>query len=231
MADLERASSAFDVLPYADAARRGCAPSAPLTAASRSPSATLFAADLRAWAEERIAEPFEWLLVHPADLAVYLSRHEDGLHAMDGAVEAAAQESQGEGAVEDLSLVSISEDANPIEVVNLTLYDAMKAGASDIHIESRAKEFAIKYRIDGVLSQVALLTGREHAEQIISRIKVMSDPRHRGDPRAPGRPLQGQQPRPRNRRAGVDPSEHLRRSVTRCCGSSTSRRSPTASSA
>ena len=98
------------------------------------------------------------------------------MHAMDGAVEAAAQETQGEGAVDDLSFVSISEDANPIvKLVNSTLYDAMKTGASDIHIESRAKELAIKYRIDGVLSQVALLTGREHAEQIISRIKVMSD--------------------------------------------------------
>jgi general secretion pathway protein E len=95
---------------------------------------------------------------------------------MDGAVEAAAKQTQGEGALEDLSLVSISEDANPIvKLVNSTLYDAMKAGASDIHIESRAKDLAIKYRIDGVLSQVAVLSGREHAEQIISRIKVMSE--------------------------------------------------------
>jgi len=176
MAELERAASAFDVLPYADAARRGCAPIRRAGGGLALAFGDPFAADLRAWAEERIAEPFEWLLVHPADLAVYLSRHEEGLHAMDGAVEAAAQQSQGEGAVEDLSLVSISEDANPIvKLVNSTLYDAMKTGASDIHIESRAKELAIKYRIDGVLSQVALLTGREHAEQIISRIKVMSD--------------------------------------------------------
>ena len=88
----------------------------------------------------------------------------------------AAKETPGEAGAEDLSLVSISEDANPIvKLVNSTLYDAMKAGASDIHIESRAKELAIKYRIDGVLSQVALLSGREHAEQIISRIKVMSE--------------------------------------------------------
>jgi general secretion pathway protein E len=175
MADLERADSAFDVLPYAEAARRGCAPiraAGGLALAFGDP----FAADLRAWAQERIAEPFEWLLAHPADLAVYLSRHEEGLRAMDGAVEAAAKQSAGEGAVEDLSLVSISEDANPIvKLVNSTLYDAMKAGASDIHIESRAKELAIKYRIDGVLSQVGMLSGREHAEQVISRIKVMSE--------------------------------------------------------
>ena len=176
MADLERSQSAFDVLPYADAARRGCAPvrgaGGELALAFGDP----FAADLRAWAEERIAEPFEWLLAHPADLAVYLARHEEGLRAMDGVVDVAKQESPGEPGAEDLSLVSISEDANPVvKLVNSTLYDAMKAGASDIHIESRAKELCIKYRIDGVLSQVALLSGREHAEQIISRIKVMSE--------------------------------------------------------
>ena len=176
MADLERAQSAFDVLPYADAARRGCAPVRGAGGALALAFGDPFAADLRAWAEERIAEPFEWLLAHPADLAVYLARHEEGLRAMDGVVDVAAQESPGEPGAEDLSLVSISEDANPVvKLVNSTLYDAMKAGASDIHIESRAKELAIKYRIDGVLSQVALLSGREHAEQIISRIKVMSE--------------------------------------------------------
>jgi general secretion pathway protein E len=176
MADLERAQSAFDVLPYADAARRGCAPVRGAGGALALAFGDPFAADLRAWAEERIAEPFEWLLAHPADLAVYLARHEEGLRAMDGMVDVAAQESPGEPGAENLSLVSISEDANPIvKLVNSTLYDAMKAGASDIHIESRAKELCIKYRIDGVLSQVALLSGREHAEQIISRIKVMSE--------------------------------------------------------
>src|SRR6185436_6533235 len=176
MADLERAQSAFDVLPYADAARRGCAPVRGAGGALALAFGDPFTADLRAWAEERIAEPFEWLLAHPADLAVYLARHEEGLRAMDGVVEAASKETPGEPGAEDLSLVSISEDANPVvKLVNSTLYDAMKAGASDIHIESRAKELAIKYRIDGVLSQVALLSGREHAEQIISRIKVMSE--------------------------------------------------------
>jgi general secretion pathway protein E len=176
MADLERAQSAFDVLPYADAARRGCAPVRGAGGALALAFGDPFTADLRAWAEERIAEPFEWLLAHPADLAVYLARHEEGLRAMDGVVDVKPQESPGEPGAEDLSLVSISEDANPVvKLVNSTLYDAMKAGASDIHIESRAKELAIKYRIDGVLSQVALLSGREHAEQIISRIKVMSE--------------------------------------------------------
>ncbi len=176
MADLERAASAFDLLPYPEAARRGCAPMRAGDGALALAFCDPFAADLRAWAEERIAEPFEWRLAHSADLAVYLSRHEEGLRAMDGAVGAAAAPAASEAQADELSIVSISEDASPVvKLVNSTLYDAMKAGASDIHIESRANELVIKYRIDGVLSQVGKLSGREQAEQVVSRIKVMSE--------------------------------------------------------
>jgi general secretion pathway protein E len=91
-------------------------------------------------------------------------------------VEAAAGVPSGGGPVEDLSLVSISEDASPVvKLVHSTLYDAMKIGASDIHVETRARDLVIKYRIDGVLTRVGVLPGREQAEQVISRIKVMSE--------------------------------------------------------
>jgi general secretion pathway protein E len=176
MADLEQAQPAFEVLPYPDAARRGCAPLRGVDGSLALAFGDPFAADLRAWAEERIAEPFEWRLAHPADLAVYLSRHEEGLRAMDGMIGAAAAPGAGEAKAEDLSLVSISEDASPVvKLVNSTLYDAMRMGASDIHLESRPRELAIKYRVDGVLVQMGTLPGREQAEQIVSRLKVMSE--------------------------------------------------------
>jgi general secretion pathway protein E len=176
MADLEQASPAFEALPYPDAARHGCAPIRGADGRLALAFGDPFAADLRAWAEERIAEPFEWRLAHPADLAVYLSRHEEGLRAMDGVVGDAAPAAASEAKAEDLSLVSISEDASPVvKLVNSTLYDAMRMGASDIHLESRPREMAIKYRVDGVLVQAGTLAGREQAEQIISRLKVMSE--------------------------------------------------------
>ncbi len=176
MADLERAASAFDVLPYAEAARRGCAAVRGAGGALALVLSDPFAPHLAAWANERIAERFELVLAHRADLAVYLARHEDQLRAMDGVVAAPAGEPAGDSALEDLSLVSISEDASPVvKLVNSTLYDAMKIGASDIHIESRARELVIKYRVDGVLAQVGAAAGREQAEQILSRIKVMSE--------------------------------------------------------
>src|SRR5579885_2067871 len=51
-----------------------------------------------------------------------------------------------------LSFASVSEAASPaVRLVNSTLYDALKAGASDIHLESTAGGIAVKYRVDGVL--------------------------------------------------------------------------------
>jgi general secretion pathway protein E len=75
-----------------------------------------------------------------------------------------------------ISLRSISEDSSPVvRLVNSTLYDALKAGASDIHLETAASGIGIKYRIDGVLAQVGSIAGVENAEQVISRIKVLAE--------------------------------------------------------
>lgn len=56
-----------------------------------------------------------------------------------------------------------------------TLYDALKLEASDIHLETTASGLAIKYRIDGVLTHVGAMQGIEQADQVLSRIKVMSE--------------------------------------------------------
>jgi type IV pilus assembly protein PilB len=47
-----------------------------------------------------------------------------------------------------------AEDAPVVKLVNLILIDAIKKGASDIHIEPYEKEFRVRYRIDGVLYEV-----------------------------------------------------------------------------
>src|SRR6185503_1763546 len=60
-------------------------------------------------------------------------------------------------------------------LVDSTLYDALKTGASDIHLESTVSGLVIKYRIDGVLTPARPIPGIELAEQVISRIKVMSE--------------------------------------------------------
>ena len=62
-----------------------------------------------------------------------------------------------------------------VRLVNSTLYDALKTGASDIHLETVANGLVIKYRIDGVLSQIGTMPRLDFSEQVISRIKVMSE--------------------------------------------------------
>jgi general secretion pathway protein E len=75
-----------------------------------------------------------------------------------------------------LSFASVSEAASPaVKLVNSTLYDALKAGASDIHLESTAGGLAVKYRVDGVLDHATAVGGIELAEHIISRLKVLAE--------------------------------------------------------
>ncbi|HQV09651.1 MAG TPA: GspE/PulE family protein, partial [Thauera sp.] len=82
----------------------------------------------------------------------------------------------GGGEVEDLSLQRITAGASPVvKLVNSTLYDALKQGASDIHLESQPGGLVIKYRIDGVLSRVGTVSAADLAEQAISRLKVMAE--------------------------------------------------------
>jgi general secretion pathway protein E len=129
----------------------------------------------RAYAAHVLGAPFKTALTHPADLAALMARHEEGLHAMEGMGGGSMLAAQDPGA-ETLSFASIAEDASPVvRLVRSTLYDALKAGASDIHLETDPRGLTVKYRIDGVLSHVAQVPGTETAEQAVSRIKVMAE--------------------------------------------------------
>ena len=67
-------------------------------------------------------------------------------------------------------------DINPvIRLVDTTIFNALERRASDIHIETRSGEVAIKYRIDGVLHYAMPPISKDWHQTIISRIKVMSE--------------------------------------------------------
>jgi general secretion pathway protein E len=176
MDDLYHLVPAFDVLPFAEALQHECVLFREATGAHHLVFADPFAPAFRRWAEERLAVPFTWHLAHPSDIAAYLARHEDGLRAMDAVLPAAGARGGVAVFVDDLSLKTISEDTSPvIKLVHSTLYDALKVGASDIHLETEGDSLNIRYRIDGVLNAVGALSGAGLAEQVISRIKVMSE--------------------------------------------------------
>ncbi|MGA2116149.1 MAG: GspE/PulE family protein [Bryobacteraceae bacterium] len=73
-------------------------------------------------------------------------------------------------------LTAIDNDIAPvIKLVDTTIFNALERRASDIHIESRDQEVAIKYRIDGVLHYAMPPIAKDWQSTIISRIKVMSE--------------------------------------------------------
>lgn len=73
-------------------------------------------------------------------------------------------------------LTSADSDIAPvIKLVDTTIFNALERRASDIHIESRDQEVAIKYRIDGVLHYAMPPIAKDWHSTILSRIKVMSE--------------------------------------------------------
>jgi general secretion pathway protein E len=176
MDELRRAAPAFDVLPFNECAQRGCAllraQNGDLLLATDDP----FSAELAAWAEERLAVPFAWRLVHRGDLVAFLAGHEETLRALDTVQAETAGASQEHDRVEDLSLKAISEETSEVvRLVRSTLRDALKIGASDIHLETVAAGLTIKFRIDGILSQIKLIQDKQQAEQAIARVKVLAE--------------------------------------------------------
>lgn len=72
-----------------------------------------------------------------------------------------------------IDLERSAEDAPVVKLVNLVLIDAIKKGASDIHIEPYEKDFRVRYRIDGVLYEM-MKPPLKLKNAITSRIKIMS---------------------------------------------------------
>jgi general secretion pathway protein E len=179
MSDINDQTAALDVLPFRDMLRHEC-----LLLRNSAEELTLVISDpfdskLRMWADATIDFVHHKALAHRSDISAYLSRQEKGLRAMESlGADLASGSAKGveAGAVEELSFRTISEDSSPvIKFVNSTIFDALRAGASDIHLESDGHGMLIKYRVDGVLSKVGSVSSAELAEQTISRIKVMSE--------------------------------------------------------
>jgi general secretion pathway protein E len=175
MAALDAMTADFERLTFSEASRRHC-----LAARDAEGQLWLVLTDpwdstSRAYAAHVLGIPFTTGLAHPGDLLALLARHEEGLRAMQDVGPGKAQAIHDSG-VEALSFASIAEDASPVvRLVRSTLYDALKAGASDIHLETDARGLTVKYRIDGVLSHIAHAPGIDVAEQAVSRIKIMAE--------------------------------------------------------
>jgi type IV pilus assembly protein PilB len=80
------------------------------------------------------------------------------------------------GDEEDVSVLELekaSADAPVVRLVNMILLNAIKKGASDIHIEPYEKTLRVRYRIDGVLAE-EMTPPLKLKNAITSRLKIMS---------------------------------------------------------
>ncbi|HEV2315572.1 MAG TPA: type IV-A pilus assembly ATPase PilB [Candidatus Acidoferrales bacterium] len=87
--------------------------------------------------------------------------------------DAALELSQEEADMDLASLEKAAEEAPIIKLVNLILTDAVKRGASDIHVEPYEKEYRVRFRIDGILQNV-MSPPMKLRDAITSRIKIMA---------------------------------------------------------
>jgi type IV pilus assembly protein PilB len=109
-----------------------------------------------------------------------LKRTEQSQRVLEQATEAFALQT---GKTEDQEDETLSGDrvtrdttASPIvKLVETVIFTALERRASDIHIEARDGEVAVKYRIDGVLQHAMTPISKDWHSPVISRIKVLSD--------------------------------------------------------
>jgi len=91
----------------------------------------------------------------------------------EGQTESVELEEQDEASLNLAQLEKAAEEAPVIKLVNYILTDAVKRGASDIHLEPYEKEYRVRYRIDGML-QFIMNPPNKLRDAIISRVKIMS---------------------------------------------------------
>jgi general secretion pathway protein E len=175
--DLNAYAPQFDKLSLAAAQQRRCVllrdPARPqeLRCALSDP----FDTDLMAFVDSLSDQPISFCLATAADIHAYLNRHEAQSRTFDSLENSLGETTDVPQAAEVLSLATVSTAVSPaVRLVNSTLYDALRAGASDVHLESTPVGLAVKYRIDGVLDGVAQVNGVALAEHVISRLKVLA---------------------------------------------------------
>src|SRR6266576_3964671 len=114
-------------------------------------------------------------------IADLLKRTEQSQRVLEQATEAftlqvAKEEEEGEETISGDRLTRGDTTVSPVvRLVETIIFTALERRASDIHIEARDTEVAVKYRIDGVLQHAMQPIAKEHHSSVLSRIKVLSE--------------------------------------------------------
>lgn len=89
-------------------------------------------------------------------------------------VTAALKEAGAEKKVEEKSLAEVLREAPVAKIVSTMLEYAIRARASDVHIEPQEDRTRVRYRIDGILHEKLVLPKKVH-DAVVSRIKILTD--------------------------------------------------------
>jgi type IV pilus assembly protein PilB len=116
----------------------------------------------------------------PRQIGDLLKRTEQSQRVLEQATEAftlqvSKDEEEGEETISGDRLTRDSTVSPVVRLVETIIFTALERRASDIHIEARDGEVAVKYRIDGVLQHAMQPIAKEWHSTVISRIKVLSD--------------------------------------------------------
>jgi general secretion pathway protein E len=178
MEAMRRLQPDFGIVSFADCQRRGCL----VGRIGETPMLTVVIADptdtrLRQWLEMRVRErDVDVALATAADLQAFLVIAEKSVRAMDAVRTRPDRATVAGDQALAISMSHIDATESPVvRLVDSTLYDALRAGASDIHLETQPSGMVIKYRLDGVLEVVKQIDDLDMANQAISRIKVVSE--------------------------------------------------------
>src|SRR6266567_2854274 len=109
-----------------------------------------------------------------------LKRTEQSQRVLEQATEAftlqtSKEEEESEETISGDRLTRDSTASPVVRLVETIIFTALERRASDIHIEARDAEVAVKYRIDGVLQHAMQPISKEWHSTVLSRIKVLSD--------------------------------------------------------
>jgi type IV pilus assembly protein PilB len=118
----------------------------------------------------------ESAILEAIDKAYSSSQEEDLEKVMQSVSEMGEADVELQAEEEDMALSDLekaAEEAPIVKLVNLILTDAVKRGASDIHVEPYEKEYRVRFRIDGIL-QTIMSPPLKLKDAITSRVKIMA---------------------------------------------------------
>lgn len=162
------------LLPFGFAKRHNVLLELPATIYTQSPLGLSLYAELRRFAGTSLniktadPEQFQKLMTQ-----LYQSNASQTRQTMQGINDELALPSLAESMSEAEDLLEQQDEAPVIRLINAILAEAIQSQASDIHLETFEKSLSVRFRVDGILKEVAQ-PRRDLAVLLISRIKVMA---------------------------------------------------------